>query len=70
MLISIVFLKIKQKYGSSVSDLKYVVLQALINNGCNMSAKDIRGSTPLHLAAAHGNSFTLHTLLRGGVVSS
>ena len=45
------------------------VVKALANNGVNMSAKDLRGVTPAHMAAAHGHSFTLHTLLRAGVVS-
>jgi len=43
--------------------------KALANNGINLSARDLRGSTPAHMAAAHGHSFTLHTLLRAGVVS-
>lgn len=34
-----------------------------------MTSKDVRGSQPAHLAAAHGNSFTLCTILRAGVVS-
>ena len=33
-----------------------------------MSARDARGATPAHMAAAHGNSFTLHSILRAGVV--
>ena len=44
-------------------------MQALVNNGVSMSSKDSRGSTPAHLAAAHGNSFTLNTILRAGIVS-
>jgi len=44
-------------------------VQALANNGVNLSAQDIRAATPAHMAAAHGHSFTLHTLLRAGVVS-
>jgi len=44
-------------------------VKALANNGINLSARDLRGATPAHMAAAHGHSFTLHTLLRAGVVS-
>jgi hypothetical protein len=33
-----------------------------------MTSKDVRGSMPAHLAAAHGNSFTLCTILRAGIV--
>ena len=40
------------------------------NSGANLNAKDQRGSTPAHMAASHGNSFTLHTILRNGVVSN
>ncbi|XP_041370162.1 ankyrin repeat domain-containing protein 42-like [Gigantopelta aegis] len=46
---------------------KFTVIQALANNGVSLAGKDVRGSTPLHLASAHGNSFTLHTILRTGV---
>ena len=46
----------------------HVCGQALANNGANLNAKDSRGSTPGHLAAGHGNSFTLHSLLRAGIV--
>ncbi len=45
-----------------------IVLQALANNGANLNAKDQRGSTPAHMASSHGNSFTLHSILRNGVV--
>ena len=45
-------------------------LQALINNSANMNARDARGATPSHMAAAHGNSFTLQSILRSGAVSS
>ena len=45
------------------------LLQALSNNGANMNSKDYRGNTPAHLASAHGNSFTLHSILRSGIVS-
>ena len=43
--------------------------QALANNGANMNSKDCRGNTPAHLASGHGNSFTLHSILRSGIVS-
>jgi ankyrin repeat domain-containing protein 42 len=39
----------------------------LANNGANLNAKDVRGATPAHMGAAHGNSFTLHSALRSGV---
>ena len=45
------------------------LVKALANNGINLSARDLRGATPAHMAAAHGHSFTLHTLLRAGMVS-
>jgi len=45
------------------------LVKALVNNGVNLSAKDLHGATPAHMAAVHGHSFTLHTLLRAGVVS-
>jgi len=49
--------------------LWYGLAKALANNGINLSARDVHGATPAHMAAAHGHSFTLHTLLRTGVVS-
>ncbi|KAM4845875.1 ankyrin repeat domain-containing protein 42 isoform 2-T2 [Thomomys bottae] len=42
-------------------------MQALIINGANLAAQDDRGCTPMHLAATHGHSFTLQTMLRSGV---
>ena len=39
----------------------------MANNGANLSARDARGATPSHMAAGHGNSFTLHSILRAGV---
>ncbi|XP_045433600.1 ankyrin repeat domain-containing protein 42 isoform X4 [Pipistrellus kuhlii] len=42
-------------------------LEALIINGANLTTKDDRGCTPLHLAATHGHSFTLQIMLRSGV---
>ncbi|CAF1539547.1 unnamed protein product, partial [Didymodactylos carnosus] len=41
-------------------------LAALINNNINLNVRDRRNQTALHVACAHGNSFVLHTLLRGG----
>ncbi|KAJ7399173.1 hypothetical protein BTVI_117552 [Pitangus sulphuratus] len=40
--------------------------QALLINGANLEAQDDRGCTPAHLAAAHGQSYTLQTILRSG----
>jgi ankyrin repeat domain-containing protein 42 len=40
----------------------------LINNNVNINARDRRNQTCLHMACAHGNSFVVHTLLRGGAV--
>lgn len=34
----------------------------------NLSTRDRRNQTCLHMACAHGNSFVVHTLLRGGAV--
>lgn len=42
--------------------------QALVMNGANLTAKDDRGCTPLHLAASHGHSYTLQRILHSGVV--
>lgn len=42
--------------------------QALLLNGADAAARDERGCTASHLAAAHGHSYTLHTLLRAGAV--
>ena len=42
--------------------------KALINNNVNINARDRRNQTCLHMACAHGNSFVVHTLLRGGAV--
>jgi ankyrin repeat protein len=33
-----------------------------------MNTRDRRNQTCLHMACAHGNSFVVHTLLRGGTV--
>ncbi|KAM9601949.1 ankyrin repeat domain-containing protein 42 isoform 6-T6 [Morphnus guianensis] len=41
-------------------------LEALLINGANAEAQDDRGCTPSHLAAAHGQSYTLQTILRSG----
>ncbi|XP_063807410.1 ankyrin repeat domain-containing protein 42 isoform X2 [Pseudophryne corroboree] len=43
---------------------------ALVLGGANLSTKDDRGCCPAHLAAAHGHSFTLQTILRSGTDSS
>jgi len=53
----------------SYNSVWYGLVKALANNAINLSARDLRGATPAHMAAAHGHSFTLHTLLRAGVVS-
>ncbi|MBN3308856.1 ANR42 protein, partial [Amia calva] len=45
-------------------------MQALVMNGANLTAQDNRGCTPAHLAAAHGHSYTLQTVLRSGVDSN
>lgn len=42
--------------------------QALLVKGANAEAQDDGGCTPSHLAAAHGQSYTLQTILRTGVV--
>ena len=42
--------------------------QALLSGNADMSVKDPRGRTPTYLAAAHGNSYTLQSLLRAGAV--
>lgn len=44
-------------------------MQALANNGVSMCAEDTRGANPVHMASSHGNSFTLQSILRTGVVS-
>lgn len=41
----------------------------MINNNANLHARDRRNQTCLHMACSHGNSFVVHTLLRGGAVS-
>ena len=67
-----VFLYLTIFYGKpmweQLSKKSFNVFQGLANNNVNLSAKDHRGSTPGHLAAAHGNSFTLNTILRSGTV--
>ncbi len=40
----------------------------MINNNVNVNARDRRNQTCLHMACAHGNSFVVHALLRGGAV--
>lgn len=42
--------------------------QALLIKGANAEAQDDGGCTPSHLAAAHGQSYTLQTILRTGAV--
>ena len=42
--------------------------QALLLSGADAAARDARGCTAAHLAAAHGHSYTLQTLLRTGAV--
>ncbi|KAH0625229.1 hypothetical protein JD844_033534 [Phrynosoma platyrhinos] len=42
-------------------------LEALHLNGVNVGVQDDRGCTPAHLAANHGQSYTLQTILRSGV---
>ena len=34
----------------------------------NINIRDRRNQTCLHVACSHGNSFVVHTLLRGGAV--
>lgn len=46
-----------------------VYLQALATSGASFNCRDQRGNTPAHLATAHGNSYTLASILRGGTVS-
>ncbi len=47
----------------------FIIVQALATNGISMSGRDQRGNTPAHLAASHGNSYTLGSILRAGTVS-
>lgn len=47
----------------------FFLYQALATCGASFNTRDQRGNTPAHLAAAHGNSYTLASILRGGTVS-
>ena len=62
----------RRLYSSKSSLLLYRRLhplkQALINNNMNLNVRDRRNQTCLHAACSHGNSFAVHTLLRGGAV--
>ena len=47
----------------SINENQNTVINALINGGANIMAKDKDGNTPLHFAAMMGNDAVVHKLL-------
>ena len=47
----------------SINENQNAVINALINGGANIMAKDKDGNTPLHFAAMMGNDAVVHKLL-------